>query len=107
MPNENDSGRKPSEKKTPPMGGNVVWYLLALCLGALLLFSMLAHRPDVDLPISERRKLVTLREPNAEEHNEYIDVVTKHDGKTTVVRYSKLQDLQVDDYAISGKITKQ
>lgn len=107
MPNDNDSGRKPSEKKSPPIGGNVVWYLLALCLGALLLFSMLAHKPDVDLPMSDLRRLIAQRDASAEEHNEFIDVVNKQDTKTTIVRYSKLQDLQVDSEQVTGKVTKQ
>src|SRR5690349_12876973 len=44
MKNENETGRKSSDKKTTPLGGNLVWYLLALCLGALLMFSMLTPK---------------------------------------------------------------
>lgn len=105
MKNENETGRKASDKKSPPLGGNLVWYLLALCLGALLMFSMLTPKTGVDLPISYLYELVEKRDPTDEVHNEYVDVPETRDGQKTVIRYSNLRIDELGKAAVTGKVT--
>src|SRR5688572_8017993 len=97
MKNETENSRKPAEKKSPQMGGNVVWYLLALCLGALLLFGMLTPKPGVEIPISRLYELLEKRNPAEEKHKEYVDVTETREGKKVVVRYSDLSIEEVGE----------
>ena len=105
MKNESDNGRKSGEKRTPALGGNIVWYLLALGVGTLLLVSLLATRPGIDIPISELRKLIALRDKDATVHDEYIDVADIRDGKKVVIRYSDLDNIQVGQAEVTGTVT--
>ncbi len=107
MKNDKEPVKKPTEKKTPPMGGNVVWYLLVLCLGALLLFGMLAPRTGVEIPISHLYDLIEKRDPAAPVHDEFVEVSETRDATKYVTRYSKLRIEQVGESNIRGKITAQ
>jgi cell division protease FtsH len=106
MKNDSDS-KKSSDKKTPQLGGNVVWYLLALGVGTLLLVSLLANQQGIDIPLSDLRRLIAERDPEATRHGESIDVEEKRDSKNVIMRYSDLDDLVVGPYEINGTVTKQ
>lgn len=105
MKNENESGRKPAEKKTPPLGGNAVWYLLALGVSTLLLVSLLAPGSKVEVPISELIRLIERRDKDATAHEEYIDVEEIRDSGKVVTRYSDLGNVQVGVSEVTGTVT--
>jgi cell division protease FtsH len=111
MDSRKEPGRKPTEKKSPSaMGNNVIWYLLALGIGTVFLVSLLAARPDVEIPITE---LVALIKKGSDAKNTRegkppasIDVRSgEGDGK--VNRFSHLRSLTIGVSEITGKVDKQ
>lgn len=103
QPPEQD--RQPPERKTPPMGGNFVWYLLALGVGTLFLVTLLGSDNAVEIPYSELIRLIEKGAP-AENKDAYIDVDEGPEDKQIVVRYSDLAELKVGQHEITGRVTK-
>ena len=52
MESRPETPRKPVDKKSPSMGNNIIWYLLALGIGTVFLVALLASQPDVEIPYS-------------------------------------------------------
>jgi len=105
--------RKPSERKPAPMGGNLVWYLLALGVGTLFLISLLGPDRRIEIPIGELHRLVDLGPSDADrdpavidpEVDPYIDVTDGEEGKEAVVRYAHLADLKFGPHEITGTVS--
>ncbi|MBI2825053.1 MAG: ATP-dependent zinc metalloprotease FtsH [Planctomycetia bacterium] len=110
MEPRNESGRRPADKKTPGMGNNVIWYLLALGIGTVFLVTLLANKPDVNLPIGQFDRLVGQGsdQKNAAEGREpaYIDVRDPSDPKI-LRRFSNLGDIKVGVSEIAGEVDVQ
>ena len=108
MESRKEPARKPTEKKSPGgMGNNVIWYLLALGIGTVFLVSLLATRPDVEIPITELVALINKGSDakNAKENKPpaSIDVRSgESDGK--VRRFSHLRNLTIGVSEITGKV---
>ena len=56
-------GEKPSDKKSPPQGGNLVWYMLGLGVLLLLMVAMFNSNSGVLLGFSELMQLVDASGP--------------------------------------------
>ncbi len=100
------------ERKAPPMGGGLVWYLLAAGVGAMLIATLLANRNEVDLPYLDLVRLIKQGSPDLHRAQPeaaaqaYIDVREGPEGKR-VVRYSNLVILQVGSSEIVGRVDRQ
>ncbi|MEX0714893.1 MAG: ATP-dependent zinc metalloprotease FtsH [Pirellulales bacterium] len=113
METKNEPNRKPAEKKTPPVGTNMVWYFLAVGIGVTLLVTLLTGKPEADIPYLELMRLIEKGNPEDPRFDEkqretmYIEVVEGSEGKRRRVRYSNLSDLKVGQTEISGKVIQQ
>ena len=97
---------RPSERKTPTMGGNLLFYMLIAGIGTVLLVNLFQPRTQEEIPISELLRLIKQGAPDRN-RDAHIDVVGGTDEKHQVVKYSDLSDLRVGPHAITGKVTKQ
>ena len=124
MDNKSENGRKPAEKKTPPVGTNVVWYLLALGMGALLIVMFLATKPDVDIPYGELVRLIKKGNPHSSDPKikdkikaelgpdagkelPHVEVDEGTGSSQRVVWYSDLRDLKVGRSEITGMVKRE
>ena len=100
--------RPPSDKKSPPMGNNVVWYLLAVGIGTLFLVSLLGTNTHNEIPYMELVRLIEQGAPESDPKvTPRIDVITGPEGKETTVRYSDLSNLTIGPYEITGSVTRE
>ncbi|HVX63705.1 MAG TPA: ATP-dependent zinc metalloprotease FtsH [Pirellulales bacterium] len=106
------------------MGTNVVWYLLALGMGALLIVMFLANKPDVDIPYGElvqlikkgnphstdpevKAKIEAEMGPDAGKEYPHVEVKVGTDGAQQIVWYSDLNDLSVGRSEITGTVMRE
>ncbi|MBN2475925.1 MAG: ATP-dependent zinc metalloprotease FtsH [Pirellulales bacterium] len=104
-----DSDHQTPERKTPPMGGNLIWYLLAMGVGTLFVVSLLGRDSTVDIPLGELEKLIDKGAPGTDkaDPNPHVDVSEESGGKRATIRYSNLSELKFGPHEISGKVTMQ
>jgi cell division protease FtsH len=107
MSDEHQEPNRPPERKTPPIGGNIVWYLLALAIGAIFLVSLMDTAAKVTLKYGDLEALIdqgaTAKNPKAA-----IEVSEGSAEKPMLVRYSDLgKDLKFSPQDISGTVTRQ
>lgn len=98
--------RRPSERRPPQVGNNLIWYLLAAGVGGLFLVSALGNRMGVDIPYMQ---LVRLIEQGSPEQNPkaVIEIHEGSDGNKQRVRYSHLEDLTVGLDEITGTVMRE
>jgi cell division protease FtsH len=96
--NQPDSNRPPSERRPPSLGGNLVWYVLALGAGTLLLMSLLGTDNQIELRYVDLNKLIE-KGPGGS-----IEVTEGLPGKEQTVRYSKLDNLKFGPQKITGSL---
>jgi cell division protease FtsH len=127
MENKNDNGRKsadkkPSEKKTPQVGTNVIGYLLALGIGALLIVMLLHGHTEAELPYLELLQLIRKGNWERTELSKPVagaaDATTSDSAKSTeppsiviedkaakkTFRYYGLSELTVGPTEVTGKV---
>ncbi len=104
--NQPEPKRRSPEHHPPSMGGNIVWYLLALGLAALFLFSLVGNENQVKLQYVDLVKLIEKGAPQTN-HNAAIEVSEGPEGKGPVVRYSNLDYLKFGAHEITGKVTRE
>ena len=106
MSDEPREPNRPQERKTPSMGGNIVWYLVALGIVAVFLISSMDNSGKVKLRYSD---LQTLIEKGAPEKNPKaaIQVYEGSQEKQQKVGYSDLKDLKFAPHEITGTVTRQ
>ncbi|HVW39468.1 MAG TPA: AAA family ATPase, partial [Pirellulales bacterium] len=124
MENKNENGPKKAEKKAPPVGTSVVWYLLALGMGALLIVMFLATKPDIDIPYGELVRLIKKGNPHstdpavkakikaelgedAGKEKPHIEVEEGTGANKRTVWYSDLRELKVGPSEITGIVTRE
>lgn len=99
---------KSSEKKSAPVGSNVVWYLLALGVGCLVVLTFFNAPSSAELPYLE---LVRLIELGAKPENrpagkpDYIDIVEQTSSGPKTYRYKDLANIKVTQSEITGTVT--
>ena len=104
--NQPESKRPPPDARTPPLGGNFVWYLLALGIGVLFLVSFMETGNQVELSYMDLVKLiekgVPVRNPKAA-----VELRETIAGKQEDVRYSNLDNLMVGPHEITGTVSRE
>jgi cell division protease FtsH len=101
-----ESNRPNPERKTPSMGGNLVWYLLALGIGALFLANFMDTGSQVELGYMDLVKLIEQGAPT-KDHNPAIEVQESVAGKEELVRYTKLDKIRLGPNEVTGTVTRQ
>ena len=98
--------RPPSEQKTNPANGNLIWYVLAASLIALVLVSVVQYEKPVEIAYGQ---LVNLIEQGAPERNPQaaIEIEEGSEDQRQTVRYSDLKDLRIGPNEITGTVTRQ
>ncbi len=91
------------ERRTPPLGGNIVWYLILLGVGTLFFVSYMTQDNQVKIPYSDLWKLIS-QGSNAKAT---IEVREDTSGKEIISRYSHLDDLHIGPTEISGRVTRE
>ena len=87
-----EPSRPTPEKKGPSFGGNLIWYLLAIGLGVIFLFSLVGDSSRVEIPIGELRKLIAQGPADPEkDFDPSIEVTGGPEGRQMTVRYSNLR----------------
>jgi cell division protease FtsH len=109
MEPRNEHVRKPSDKKNPAMGNNIVWYLLALGIGTVIVIAMLANAPDEELQYSDIEKLIALGSDTqtakkGEPAASWDIRTTDSSGATRVRRISHLSKLHLGTSEITGDL---
>jgi cell division protease FtsH len=134
MENKNENGRKPaekktSEKKTPQVGNNVIGYLVALGVGALLIVIFMPRNSETELPYLQLLQLIkkgnprradlpvqaasTVAKPGAEAAKKPIDyphIEIEENAGTTSHRinwYSGLSNLTVGPTEVTGNVMQE
>jgi len=111
MESNNGPNRKPAEKKSPSMGNNVIWYLLALGIGTVFVVALLAAKPDVEIKYGDLLRLIeqgsdvenvaNQKEPAA------IDVRSGDKDDAQVWRYAHLSKLVAGKEQITGEVARR
>ncbi len=103
MPNNQPESNRPPDRKTPNMGGNVIWYVLLLAVATLFVVSLIEGGAQAKLPYTDLVKLIEKgNNPKAS-----ITVKETNNGKEEEVRYSNLEDLKFGLHEITGKVTRK
>ncbi len=107
MSDENREPSRPPERKSPPIGGNIVWYLLALAIGAIFLVNLMDGGGKATLKYGDLEALIRQGAP-AKGSKAAIEVTEGSTEKPLLVRYSDLgKDLKFTPQDISGTVTRQ
>jgi cell division protease FtsH len=88
------------------MGGNLVWYLLLLGVGALFLANFMDTSSQVDLGYMDLVKLIEQGAPD-KNPKAAIEVKESSAGKEEVIRYSNLDKLRLGTNEVTGTVTRQ
>jgi cell division protease FtsH len=100
-----EPARPPQERKSPPLGNNLVWYLLALGIGTLFLVFLMSQESQVEIPYGQLVELIKQKSPD--KNREAAIEIWEGKGKEKRVRYSNLTDLTVGPHEITGKVNRQ
>ncbi len=101
MPNNQPESSRPPERKAPNLGGNVIWYLLALAIATLFVVNLVESGGQAKLSYTNLERLIDKGPKGSIKVKETID------GKEVEVEYSHLQDLRFGPHEITGQVTKQ
>jgi cell division protease FtsH len=95
------------ERRTPPLGGNIVWYLILLGVGTLFFVNYMTTDNQVEIPYMDLWKLIEQGAPqtNSQAAIKVTGEGTK--GKEIVYRYSNLDNLHIGPQEITGTVTKE
>jgi cell division protease FtsH len=105
-PESNRPNRPTPERRTPPLGGNFIWYLLALGAGMLLVVNLLGADNQVVIPYVDLWKLVEQGAPQTNP-DAAIEVREGAKNKEITYRYSKLDNLRIGPNEITGTVTRE
>jgi cell division protease FtsH len=95
------------ERRTHPLGGNIVWYLILLGVGTLFFVNYMTTDNQVEIPYMDLWKLIEqgAPQPNNQPAIKVTGEGTK--GKEIVYRYSNLDNLHIGPQEITGTVTKE
>jgi cell division protease FtsH len=98
------SNEKPSDKKTPQQGGNLVWYMLGVGVLLLLMVTMLSSGNEHKLYWSDLLRLV---EASGKGGVGAINVVDRNSNPPQHWRISNLSEVVVGSSKVTAKVTRQ
>ncbi len=92
--------RRPSEPKSQPFGGNLLWYLLVVAMAGLFLFSLIGGEDQTKLQYMDLVRLIE-QGPGGS-----ITVPEPVGGKEVEVRYTDLDKIKVGPQEITGSVKR-
>ena len=95
------------DRKTPPLGGNIVWYLILLGVGTLFFVNYMTTDNQVEIPYMDLWKLI---EQGPAQSNSHAAITVSGEGtkgKEAVYRYSNLDNIRIGPQKITGTVTKE
>lgn len=102
MKQDNGSGRKSTDGKSG--GQNVVFYLIALAVGATILFTWFVKGSGHVISYQHLLQLVEANQTEADGDGAIEVEESLRDGEQRQVRYSNLRDIVVGDRSVRGKV---
>lgn len=106
MDRKPESGRKSPERKAPPTGNNLIWYVLAVGMGTLFIVSLFQANSQVEITYGELVRLIEQGSPDRNKEAK-IEIVDGTDTDRTVVVYRNLSDVKIGPHEITGRVTRQ
>ena len=100
-PSSND---KQPDKKAPPQGGNLVWYMLGLGVLLLLMVTMLNRGNEQSIRWSDLLRLV---ERSGQDGVGYVDIVERSGTESQLWRLSNLNKVVVGSSDVTAEVTRQ
>jgi cell division protease FtsH len=95
------------ERRTPPLGGNIVWYLILLGVGTLFFVNYMTQDNQVEISYMDLWKLIEQGAPQTNPQAAIKVTGEGTKGKEVVYRYSNLDNLDIGPQEITGKVTKE
>jgi cell division protease FtsH len=99
--------RPQPERRTPPLGGNIVWYLILLGVGTLFFVNYMTTENQVEIPYMDLWKLIEQGAPQTNPKAAINVTAEGTKGKELVCRYSNLDNLRIGPQEITGTVTKE
>ncbi len=97
---------KPSvDKKTPPLGNNIVWYLLGIGVAILMVVGYLNQPLQYELSYSDLVDLIKASAPNASPQG--ITIQEGSEGREQKVHYEKPNDIKIGTFDVTGKVIRK
>ena len=101
-----DSESPPPDRKSTPLGGNTIWYLLLFGVGMVLLVSVFKPNSGVEIPFGELEELIKKGPPNQKKEYDPRHIVEEGEGeKWQKIGYSQLDKLRFGLDRITGTVT--
>jgi len=96
---------KSPERRGPPLGNNVIWYLLGIGVTILLVVGWLHQDSAYELSYSDLVNLVEADRPSSSDHTVIIHESTK--PGSVGVRYHDPSEIKIGQYEITGKVFRE
>jgi cell division protease FtsH len=101
------TNEKAPEKKSPPQGGNLVWYMLGLGVLLLLMVTMFSSGSETTIKWSELIRLVEASDPHDESAAGSIIVEDRSATPSRRFRLSDLSEVVIGSTSVKARVTKQ
>ena len=110
MDNSDDKGRGSSDKKPAPQGNNLVWYVLGFCVLLLLMSLFLSEQDKEKIVWSDLQQLIVACNPENRDATPPIadSIIVENTGSKPPItkRYSRLKDIKIGSFEVTGKVAK-
>jgi cell division protease FtsH len=105
MNSDKDPLRRSSDKKSPALNNNIVWFVLILCVVTFSAVSLLTSGSAEKLRYSDLLDLIKVADGKS--GKDYIEVTKGTGDKQQIIRYSHLTEINLGTDEVTGKITKE
>ena len=92
---------KRSPDRKPPVGGNLVWSLVAAGVASLFALSLVSVAPDLEISYSDLERLIAA---SAAEGSDRFVTLQKADGDAAPIRYGELHDVVIGAFEVAGRV---
>ena len=96
--------RKNGEKKSPPIGNQILLYLLAVGVGTWIVFTLYHARSSVQMPYGKLEELIKQSSGSPGRTVGYVEIQGGTPQQPEVRRYRDPKDVIVGDREITGKV---
>lgn len=97
------SGKRPPEKKAPPIGNNIIWYLLGIGLTILLVVGWLHQDATYELTPSDLEALIKA----STKSDKSVLVRESTQSGAPAVRYEEPSNIEIGSTEITGKVYRE
>src|SRR5262245_57577423 len=101
-----NSNDRSSDKKAPPQGGNVVWYMLGLGVLLLLMVMMFTTGTEVEMHWSDFERLIAASDPTDDNATKSIEIVDRSRTPEQKVRVGNLSHIVIGEREVTAQVTR-